>query len=77
MKAKDVVEIVASPDMQAIFQQKGITKPMISVKTGRRWLKKLGWSFGKLKNGMYLDGHERPDVIEYRRAFVKCFMGHE
>jgi hypothetical protein len=77
LKAQDIVEIVASPDMQAILAQKGISKPTISVKTALRWLEKLGWSYGKLKNGMYLDGHERSDVVEYRRAFVERWMQHE
>ena len=26
---------------------------------------------------MYLDGHEGLDVVEYRRAFVECWKGHE
>jgi len=60
------LEIVASPELQAIFAQKGITKPTISIKTALRWLEKLGWTYGKLQNGMYLDGHEQPDVVEYR-----------
>ncbi len=77
LKAQDLVEIVASPDIQAIFVQKGITKLSISEKTALHWLEKLGWSYGKLKNGMYLDGHERSDVVEYRRAFVERWMGHE
>jgi hypothetical protein len=77
LKAQDVVEIVASPKMQAIFELKGISKPSISIKTALRWLEKLGWTFGKLKNGMYLDGHERSDVVEYRRGFVERWMGHE
>ena len=42
LKAQDVVEIVASPDMQAIFSQKGITKPTISIKMALCWLDKLG-----------------------------------
>ena len=77
LKAQDVVEVVASPNMQEIFAQKGITKVSISTKTALRWLEKMGWSYGKLKNGMYLDGHERSDVVEYRQAFVERWMGHE
>jgi hypothetical protein len=77
LKAQDVVEIVASSKMQAIFEQKGISKLSISSKTALRWLEKLGWTYGKLKNGMYLDGHERLDVVEYRRGFVERWMGHE
>ncbi len=71
------MKIVASPDMQAIFTQKGITKPLIFTKTALRWLEKLGWSYGNLKNGMYLNGHERSDVAEYRRAFVEHWMKYE
>ena len=77
LKAEDVVDIVASPEMQTIFARKGIVKPSISVNTGVRWLEKLGWTYGKLKNGMYLDGHERDDVVEYWKAFVECWMGYE
>jgi len=53
LKAQDLVEIVASPDMQAIFVRKGITKLAISDKTALHWLEKLGWTYGKLKNSMY------------------------
>lgn len=77
LKAEDVVEIVASPAVQAVFAQKGIAKVLISVKTALRWLNKLGWTYRKLKNGMYLDGYERSDVVEYRKCFVECWMGYE
>jgi hypothetical protein len=77
LKAQNVVEIVTSPSMQEIFTLKGISKPSISVKTVLHWLENLGWAYGKLKNGMYLDGHERLDVVEYRKAFVERWMGYE
>jgi hypothetical protein len=77
LKAEDVVEIIASPEMQAIFAQKGIAKVLISVKTALRWLDKLGWRYGKLKNGMYLDGHERSDMVEYSQCFVERRMRFE
>ena len=77
LKAQDIVEIVASPKMQEIFALKGISKPSISIKTALRWLEKLGWTYGKLKNGMHLDGHERLDVVEYRQGFVEHWMRHE
>ena len=66
LKASDVVDIVASPEIQEIMRQKGIVKPSIAKRTARRWLAGLGWRYGKLKNGMYIDGHEREDVVEYR-----------
>jgi hypothetical protein len=77
LKAQDVVDVVASPKMQEVFALKGISKPSISLKTALRWLENLGWTYGKLKNGMYLDGHERSDVVEYRRGFVERWMGYE
>jgi hypothetical protein len=42
LKAKDLVEIVASPELQAIFTRKGMTKASISLKTAHCWLEKLG-----------------------------------
>ena len=33
----------------------------------RWWLIKLGWWCIMLRKGVYMDGHERPDVVEYRK----------
>jgi hypothetical protein len=38
----------------------------ICGKTAIRWLTRLGWVYGRNKKG-YCDGHERPDVVEYRQ----------
>jgi hypothetical protein len=35
-------------------------------RTARRWLLKLGWHLRALKKGIYMDGHEREDVMKYR-----------
>lgn len=50
-----------------IFPELGITpaKP-VSIRTSRRWLIKLGWRHTRVKKGVYMDGHEREDVIAYR-----------
>ncbi|KZV59375.1 hypothetical protein PENSPDRAFT_695200 [Peniophora sp. CONT] len=37
----------------------------ISDRTARRWLVKLGWRRTRLKKGVYMDGHECPDVVQY------------
>ena len=42
-------------------------KKGLSERTARRWLVKLGWRRTKLKKGVYMDGHERPDVVKYRQ----------
>ena len=71
------MEVVASPKMQEVFALKEISKWLISSRMALCWLEQMGWSFGKLKNGLYLDGHKRADVVEYRRGFVEHWMGHE
>ena len=74
IKAQDVVEIFAGPEIQEQLHKLGIERTKISEHTGREWLRKFGWWYGKKKNGMYLDGHEREDVVAYRNAFVDQFM---
>jgi len=40
-------------------------KDGLSERTARRWLVLLGWRHTRVKKGVYMDGHERPDVVEY------------
>ena len=42
-----------------------LTKPLCE-RTARRWLVKLGWTKQTLRKGVYMDGHERSDVVKYR-----------
>ena len=77
IKATDLVEVVASPRIQEKFNHAGINKPSISERTAHRWLSKLGWRYGKQVNGMYIDGHERADVVQYREAFMQRFKQYE
>jgi hypothetical protein len=39
----------------------------ISERTARRWLHLLGYRQQERKKGTYTDGHERPDVVAYRK----------
>ncbi|KAL1717101.1 hypothetical protein EV715DRAFT_171758, partial [Schizophyllum commune] len=73
----DVCDIVASKDMQDIFKSAGICKPSISERTARRWLNRLSWRYKRKQNGMYIDGHERPDVVADRVAFCKRWADYE
>jgi hypothetical protein len=77
VKAEDVVDLVASREMQVTFSEKGICKPSISKRTATRWLQKLDWRYQKTRNGMYIDGHEREDVVAYRCAFVERWKTFE
>ena len=48
----------------------------LSEMTVRQWLWKLGYQSTESKKGMYIDGHEHPDVLEYCKGFVR-FMSSE
>ena len=43
----------------------------ITPRTARKWLHKLGFSVTSTKKGLYFDGHERDDVIEYRKIYLR------
>jgi len=77
LTATNVMDVVSSPEVQAQFARASIYKPSISKRTARRWLGKLGWRYGRHQNGMYVDGHERKDVVEYRKGFVDRFKQYE
>jgi len=77
VRAEDIVDLIASPAMQKIFSEKGISKASISKKTATRWLQKLDWRYQSARNGMYIDGHEREDIMAYRRAFVEQWKTYE
>ena len=69
--AKVLVGVVLSLEIQLQFQQSGIDRPSISTCTAHHWLAKLRWQYGKQQNGMYIDGHECEDVMEYQSKFVE------
>jgi hypothetical protein len=38
--------------------------------TAHRWLKSMGFKYKEYRKGIYVDGHERDDVVEYRKEFL-------
>ena len=48
----------------------GTKATTISIKTAQHWLKRMGWQYGKMPNGMYIDGHECEDIVEYHTWFL-------
>lgn len=44
-----------------------ILKCPLSMRTARRWLIKPGWRRTVVRKGVYMDGHEREDVVKYRQ----------
>ena len=43
----------------------------ISVDTARRWLHHLDFQVLDRKKSVYIDGHEREDVVAYRKKFIR------
>ena len=46
-------------------------KVSIQARTAREWLNRMGYRWKSVSKGVYVDGHERDDVVEYRKWFVK------
>ncbi len=40
-------------------------------RTARRWQHKLGLKYKDVKKEVFVDGHERPDVLKDREQFLK------
>lgn len=74
IKALDVVEIVAGEEIQSKLVAAGKTKLTVSERTAHEWLKQFKWRYSRRKNGMYIDGHEKEEVVEYRKQFVQQWM---
>jgi hypothetical protein len=49
----------------------------VSVECARRWLKKLGYALTEARKAMYVDGHERPDVVAYCKEFLEMIKANE
>ena len=46
-------------------------KNTISTRTVTRWLHSLGFHPSQSHKGVYLDGHERADVVAYRTLYLR------
>lgn len=46
----------------------------IHINTARKWMKRLGYKYGTWKKNVYLDGHEREDVVSYRKEFCSSMI---
>ena len=43
----------------------------VSLATCKRWIKKLGFTWARKAMTVFMDGHERFDVIEFRTYFFR------
>ncbi|THU79940.1 hypothetical protein K435DRAFT_810298 [Dendrothele bispora CBS 962.96] len=75
--AKDIVEYVNSEEVQKKLCTEDGKAVTITIRTAQRWFKKLDWRYGKKSRGMYIDGHEREDVVRYRNDFVQRWKEYE
>lgn len=66
-----------SPDIQKRLKDLGTQMKTISLRTAQQWLHAHGWRYSRKSNGMYVDGHEQADVVEYRKAFVERWQQYE
>ncbi|CAE6475038.1 unnamed protein product [Rhizoctonia solani] len=64
-KAQDIITYVDTDEVKARFDLAGPP----CLRTAQRWMKKLGYSWGKELKGQYVDGHERKDVVDYRNNY--------
>jgi hypothetical protein len=39
----------------------------ITIQTAQQFLQEEGFCYVEYKKGLYYDGHEQPDVVEYRQ----------
>jgi hypothetical protein len=49
-----------------VSSQKHSKGRTIRARAARRWLRKMGFQYKAVGNGVYVDGHERADVVKYR-----------
>ena len=61
-----VHELLTSSESRVESQYSG----KIRCRTARHWLKKLGFCWQKVQEGVYVDGHKRSDVVRYRQEVV-------
>ena len=50
-------------------------KVSLQARTAREWLNKMGYRWKSIKKGIYIDGHEREDVVQYRDKFLDTWYG--
>jgi hypothetical protein len=60
-----------------IFQSLSIPKSSISENTAKKWLLRLGYQKSTYKKGVYMDGHERANMVAYRKDFLSQVLDYE
>jgi hypothetical protein len=62
-------------DIVDLLRENRLTK--LTLETVYRWLDRLGFKYEARKKGYYVDNHEKPETVTYRRHFVKRYLKYE
>ncbi|KAH9076682.1 hypothetical protein Ae201684P_010618 [Aphanomyces euteiches] len=52
----------------------GAIRANVSLRTAERWMNKAGYFYGLAKKDVYIDGHERADVVKQRGEFCQTWI---
>lgn len=63
VRAMDIVDYLQDPDRQQYYGMKKAP----SLATAKRWMRELDYRWSRHHKGIYIDGHEREDVVYYRQ----------
>ena len=58
-----------------IMKEYGLSS--LSLATVYRWMSWLGFNYCPIKKTFYVDGHEHPDTVQYRKKYVKEYLDLE
>ena len=58
-----------------ILKQYSLTK--LSMDTVYSWLQSFGFKYCPSKKSYYVDGHEKPDTVTYRKTYVSKYLHDE
>ncbi len=42
-----------------------------------RWMRALDFKYKVHKKGFYVDGHEKPAMLQYRKKFISQYMNYK
>ena len=71
MTATDFCTWINSSLLPKVAEHHPSAPTKISVRTASRWLHSLGFEKVSSKKGIYIDGHERPAVFDYRKLYLR------
>jgi hypothetical protein len=62
-------------EISDLLRENRLTK--LTLETVYRWLDRLGFKYEARKKGYYVDNHEKPETVSYRRHFIKRYLKYE